>query len=936
MYSPTMKALRTAALLCFFCLSLPSALGAGAKKLTKTKKKKQAAPKKGGKPGGPAGMACDVDDLGHWRSSAVDSWEWDWSALPRCRTVDLSMWKSGIGAVAAQPEGQREAAWASRELRGGSDGLRGFLQALAVVTRKACADAAAAAPAADGTAAIAGKKDDRVVLRVLDLLGHRLGPDGGKALAAALSGGGGGEGGKGGGCRPALVNAFLGNTGVGDAGASALAAVLLPPPPAAARRGGGGASAAAAAPAPPAPLRVLRLADCAIGDEGAKALALGLSRDAGLWTLDLRENLITNQGATALAAAAAGRPGPPVHGAAQAFKAVAAADEEEESRAVDDWAVKAKARASLRQKEAQRLKKKKGKGGKKARAEAAARADAEEEAARAAEKSAAKARAKARRKRRSEAQGGGPSLLRRLELDGNLAVSEAWEAALAAVLAVRGAGRALEAREGGGVARLKAVRLGGARIGDDGAAALALALRMAASATAAAQSAVAAAAEVERARLEAEARHRASLKKVPPAPSPSGDDDDDDDDAFAIFSRDPAKRAAAVTAAAAAAGGCGGIETIDLRDNGIGPVGAAAIARALPRCAPRLGALYLEENPLGDDGFAALAKALEQCVAPDSKAKKNKQQQEQDGQTPGKGTAAEEEEEEENAAVANAGGRGLRLLSLSHSGVGVDGVRHLGMALWRDSSITELVLDGNDVGEGGAKALASALKRGAPLARLDLRNAQLGDGGAKAIAQALRRDGVGSDTLARLSLDNNGIGPAGAAALGAALGELAAPSALSDLLLNYNPGIGAVGAAALAAGLSDSNHKRLGTLELRDCGLGSEGAEALAGAFRAPTAAELNDQSGKPAAVNEEGESEEGVKVNPYVPPATRVPGNVYVKILGIENTEAALGKAGLKALKDAGFTFSVDEKQPANADVLWFRKTALEATGSTPAKEWL
>ena len=105
-------------------------------------------------------------------------------------------------------------------------------------------------------------------------------------------------------------------------------------------------------------------------------------------------------------------------------------------------------------------------------------------------------------------------------------------------------------------------------------------------------------------------------------------------------------------------------------------------------------------------------------------------------------------------------------------------------------------------------------------------NVRLGDEGAKALAIALARPGA-APLLECLELRCCGIGDEGAAAL--AEHALRLHPRLRRLDLGRNPELGARGAAAIGRALSVP-HCRLEALDLRHCGVGDKGASALAAA----------------------------------------------------------------------------------------------------------
>lgn len=138
-----------------------------------------------------------------------------------------------------------------------------------------------------------------------------------------------------------------------------------------------------------------------------------------------------------------------------------------------------------------------------------------------------------------------------------------------------------------------------------------------------------------------------------------------------------------------------------------------------------------------------------------------------------------------------------------------------------------------DLGDAGAEAVAGLVGgiAGPCVKELNLSSNRIGDRGARAIADALRT----ADVLERLILDRNRIGRSGAEALA----KRVLRSEVRDLVLGShlggNPAIGDAGAEALAAALDDRMQRlqanregRLSYLSLECCGIGDQGAMAIA------------------------------------------------------------------------------------------------------------
>lgn len=287
----------------------------------------------------------------------------------------------------------------------------------------------------------------------------------------------------------------------------------------------------------------------------------------------------------------------------------------------------------------------------------------------------------------------------------------------------------------------------------------------------------------------------------------------------------------------------GGLLSLDLSDNGIGPGGAAALSGALA-AGRSLLALHLGGNELGPRGAALVAEAL----------RHNRVMRSLNLRLNYLGEAGA------RAVVAlfNAPAGALVEVDLSaaESGaMGAGGAHAVAAALRAGgaSPLRRLVMRGNAVGDEGAAALAAALAApgSCPLEALDLAQNGLTAGSAPALAAVLaapgarllrlnlclnrlRSDGVrgllagpaGAGRLEWLDVSANGAGPPAADALAAAL---AAPGArLRVLRAGMNP-LGAGGAAALAGALKRNGS--LQALSLSSARAGSEGCASLVDAL---------------------------------------------------------------------------------------------------------
>lgn len=158
------------------------------------------------------------------------------------------------------------------------------------------------------------------------------------------------------------------------------------------------------------------------------------------------------------------------------------------------------------------------------------------------------------------------------------------------------------------------------------------------------------------------------------------------------------------------------IRLLDLRNNTIGPTGAAALAKVLMGRTDLLE-LNLQNNPLGDDGVASLADVI-------------------------------------------ASNSSLIALDLAHTGFGQKGAAALGAALQGNSNLQRLFARHNAIGDAGCGDLAPGLRGNTGLAMLDLRVTKLGDSCAESFGHVLS-----STSLRRLDLGSNAISANGAVAL---------------------------------------------------------------------------------------------------------------------------------------------------------------------------
>ncbi|MEZ0113353.1 hypothetical protein ABH920_007383 [Catenulispora sp. EB89] len=245
------------------------------------------------------------------------------------------------------------------------------------------------------------------------------------------------------------------------------------------------------------------------------------------------------------------------------------------------------------------------------------------------------------------------------------------------------------------------------------------------------------------------------------------------------------------------------VETLYLGCNNIGGGGVCEIAGQLIAAPGVVKALWLKRNPVGADGVRAVAETVR-------------------------------------------AGTVLRTIDLTQTGLAAPEVATLVDAIIDAGSgaangthaIERLYLSGNKLGAEEAQELARMLSAGA-VAELYVSAARLGDPGARLLAAALRTAPPGA--LRRLSVASNGIGSealadlvAAAATAGVELIDAGRVKAAAVLSAADNH-LDESGATAIATALAAAPHS-LAFLNLRYTDLGSPGAlRLLDGAQRAAT-----------------------------------------------------------------------------------------------------
>ena len=283
------------------------------------------------------------------------------------------------------------------------------------------------------------------------------------------------------------------------------------------------------------------------------------------------------------------------------------------------------------------------------------------------------------------------------------------------------------------------------------------------------------------------------------------------------------------------------VETLYLGCNGIGGGGVCEIAGQLIAAPGVVKALWLKRNPVGADGVRAVGADGVRAVAETVRAGTVLRTLDLT-QT---GLAAPEVAPLVDAMIAagrgSSGGSASTDNSTDNSTDSTDSNSDSCASADTGASthaIERLYIGGNNLGPEGAHELARLLTAGA-VAELYVSAAHLGDPGAQVLAAALRIAPVGA--LRRLGVASNGIGSealadlvAAAATAGVELLDAGRVKAAAVLAAADNR-LDEPGAAAIASALSAAPH-RLALLNLRHTDLGSPGAlRFLDGAQRAAT-----------------------------------------------------------------------------------------------------
>ncbi|KAG5496478.1 hypothetical protein JIQ42_03304 [Leishmania sp. Namibia] len=225
------------------------------------------------------------------------------------------------------------------------------------------------------------------------------------------------------------------------------------------------------------------------------------------------------------------------------------------------------------------------------------------------------------------------------------------------------------------------------------------------------------------------------------------------------------------------------LESLDLKDNKIGPQGAMCLFDALREHCPHLTYLDVNENAIQDEALYPLALLLQSVK--------------------------------------------LRTLNVVTNHITPRGLPTLcdGVAACR--TLTELSLAFNLLGDDGGRIVAQMLGSHPSLTTLDLSDNHIGDLGAVAIAEAFLLSSTSS--IESLNLSVNHVGDVGFEAIAEALTKTK-NKRFTSLDLACNDAVTDVGREALVRAVP--NMRYVYSLDLTSCDLSDRNAKAIAGAIR--------------------------------------------------------------------------------------------------------
>ena len=338
------------------------------------------------------------------------------------------------------------------------------------------------------------------------------------------------------------------------------------------------------------------------------------------------------------------------------------------------------------------------------------------------------------------------------------------------------------------------------------------------------------------------------------------------------------------------------LEFLNVANNGVGPAGAAALARGVLVArnvgtrigAPNLKELRLEGNPIGAAGARAVARA---SVAVDEPYQEANRRYNQEVNTANAGLDVEGVSRVEGVShTPHTHHASLTTLGLGSARLGVAGAAAVAWAIAQSGTlrnVNTLDLSANNVGESGAALSVSG------------RDAVFGgvDGNVETKGSD---EGTMDETRYVFSEDTRGHEHEKNALASLAF-DLASAQSLRRLDLGYNA-LGCVGACVIAEAVASRRHGGAFTLDLRRNGIGDGGACALAFALSGRTGDDessldfLSSVDLRSNAIGEAGlvalqpHVASGRVVSNYMPTRWTLPRTV---VCPVENEELIAGRTG-------------------------------------------
>ena len=193
----------------------------------------------------------------------------------------------------------------------------------------------------------------------------------------------------------------------------------------------------------------------------------------------------------------------------------------------------------------------------------------------------------------------------------------------------------------------------------------------------------------------------------------------------------------------------GGLRTVRVQCNWLGPAGGAALAAVLESNAV-LEVLHVTNNEVGDAGAAAFAAALRKAGGGSALRELHlRKNQIGDAGAAALGKLLGEQRKEPHGAGDGGGGGGgsdaapaLRVLGLAGINIGDAGAAAVAAGLASNGRLVVLGLLQNEVGDAGAAALSAALRRpGSALSVLDVSRNVIGMDGVRALGELVAHPG---------------------------------------------------------------------------------------------------------------------------------------------------------------------------------------------------